>query len=230
MKWGYIVGLFFCLVFPLVGNANEKSYDETFNKLDQASSTSQSEAEAIIESLLTSWTELSNDQRARLKMYQAILKTYGGDYQESIRLLREAIKLNPSEATLNKIYQYLSTNYIALNDYPAALALMAANLERIKEITDIDIKVGSYVRLANLALELDAYQDMRDYALQAMALSDDVDTRQHCFALLFVAVADLKQKQIFNAESSFQRSQIYCEEKKFPLIGLMSQKGLALVA
>ncbi|MGS0681812.1 tetratricopeptide repeat-containing diguanylate cyclase [Shewanella sp. 125m-7] len=163
-------------------------------------------------------------------MYQAILKTYGGDYQESIRLLREATKLNPSEATLNKIYQYLSTNYIGLKDYPAALALMAANLERIDEISDIDIKVGSYVRLANLALELDAYQDLRDYALQAMALSHDVDTRQHCFALLYVAVADLKQQQFKSAESSFKNSQTFCEANQLPLIGLMSQKGLALVA
>ncbi|WP_223296252.1 tetratricopeptide repeat-containing diguanylate cyclase [Shewanella halifaxensis] len=163
-------------------------------------------------------------------MYIAIGKTYAGDYHPSIQLLREAEQLTPSTATLNKIYQYLSTNYIALKDYPAALALMTANLERIDEITDIDIKMGSYVRLANLALALDAYDDMREYALKALALSQDGEARVHCFALLFVAVADLKQQQYKSSESRFQRSKIFCEANQFPLIGLMSQKGLAEIA
>ncbi|GIU09638.1 GGDEF domain-containing protein [Shewanella sp. MBTL60-112-B2] len=229
MRWVAIVGLFFCLAFPLVGNANEKSFDETLNELDKASSSSQLEAEVIIESLLTSWAELSNEQQARLKIYIAIRKIYGGDYQASIQLLREAERLKPSTEILNKIYQYLSTSYIGLKDYPAALDLMTENLERIDKITDIDIKVGSYVRLANLALELDAYQDLREYALQAMRLSLDHDNRQHCFALLYVAVADLKQQQYQSAESGFQRSQTFCEANQLPLIGLMSQKGLGLI-
>lgn len=230
MNRSLFIGLFFCLAFPFAGSANEKSYDETLNKLDKASSSSQVEAEVIIESLLTSWEQLSNEQKARLKMYIAIGKIYAGDYQASILLLRAAEQYNPSTETINKIYQYLSTNYIALKDYPAALALMAENLERIDEFNNIDIKVGSYTRLANLALELDAYDDMREYALQASVLSKESEARAHCFALLLVAVADLKQQHYQKAESGFFRSQAFCEGNDLPLIGYMSQKGLALIA
>ncbi|WP_299808837.1 GGDEF domain-containing protein [uncultured Shewanella sp.] len=229
MRYTIVILLYLFAASTLV-NAEEGNYDATLTEIVDSLTAAPQKSTDLLESMLGDWGELSTEQRALVKIYQAILKIYDGDYQASIILLREAESFNPSAATLNKIYQYLSTNYIGLKDYPAALELMAVNLDRIEQANNTDIKVGSYIRLANLALELDAYQNMREYALEAMSLSLDVDSRQHCFALLYVAVADLKQQQYQNAENGFQRSQTFCEANQLPLIGLMSQKGLALVA
>ncbi|MGS0691163.1 diguanylate cyclase [Shewanella sp. 0m-6] len=131
----------------------------------------------------------------------------------------------------SKIHQSLSANYIALKQYSEALTLMEDSLQRIDKYDDIEIKLSSYVRLANLALVLNAYQDMREFAAKSAELSAKInDVRQHCFSLLMLAVVDLKENRSGEAQQGFLSSQIYCEEKKFPLIGLMSQKGLALVA
>ncbi|MCL1139718.1 GGDEF domain-containing protein [Shewanella pneumatophori] len=227
-----VIVLFFLssLVISNVSRAEDVDYDAILMKLELNISTSSMHSEELIKQLNDVWPNLTREQKTKVYMYQAVLLTYKGDYLSSNSLLVKAEKLNPSDELLNKIYQTLTTNYITLKQYSGALMLMERHLERINKINDIDIKVGSYVRLAYLALELDAYQDLREYALEAMTLSHDLDNRQHCFALLYVAVADLKQQQYQNADSSFQRSQDFCETNQLPLIALMSQKGLAEIA
>ncbi|WP_272898552.1 tetratricopeptide repeat-containing diguanylate cyclase [Shewanella halifaxensis] len=227
----FIVAVFFCSLMSFAyANTEEGDVDTILSEIVASLAISPQKSTMLTEDLLGRWAELSMIQKANLKMYQAILKTYEGDYQTSIQLLREAQNLNSSDTNLNEISQYLATNYIALKNYPAALELMAENLERISEFDDVTIKIGSYVRLANLAMELSTYQDMKQYALEAMRLSQNVDNKQHCFALLFVAVSDLKQQELEKANIAFQHSKAFCEQNELPLIGLMSRTGLALVA
>ncbi|GIU51166.1 GGDEF domain-containing protein [Shewanella sairae] len=227
----FIIVAFFCLALSSAYvNAEENDFDTILDEIVYSLTVSPQKSTILIDDMLSRWSALSAEQKSRVKVYQAILKTYDAEYQASIQLLREAEQLNSSDVSLNQISQYLATNYIALKNYPAALELMEKNLERISEISDVSIKVASYVRLANLAMELSAYQDMKAYAVEAMVLSQNLDTKQHCFAQLFVAVADLKQQEYEKAKNAFQRSKVFCEGNQFPLIGLMSRTGLALVA
>ncbi|MGS0726846.1 tetratricopeptide repeat protein, partial [Shewanella sp. 0m-11] len=219
------------LFFPNMSYGEGLDYEQVLEELEKNISAPSQKSEKLIAQLIGEWNNLSREQKINVYIYQAVFLTYQGNYNASVVSLKNAEKLAPRDALQSKIHQSLSANYIALKQYSEALTLMEDSLQRIDKYDDIEIKLSSYVRLANLALVLNAYQDMREFAAKSAELSAKInDVRQHCFSLLMLAVVDLKENRSGEAQQGFLSSQIYCEEKKFPLIGLMSQKGLALVA
>lgn len=224
----FIIFLLFSLARPV--NAEAVDYNSALVNIADSLTSSPQNSEDKLKKLLESWDELTAEQKAKLTFYRAVVQTYKGDYQSSLILLGQAEKLQPDKETLNNIYQHFAANFILLKQYPEAIEFMVTNLSKIEQIDDIETKAGAYVRLANLAYEIGAYQELYEYALTAARLSENNNARQHCFALLYIAVADLKKLNFKNAEDGFDYSLQYCRNNGFPLIGSMSLAGLAEVA
>ncbi|MDR8524557.1 GGDEF domain-containing protein [Shewanella fidelis] len=213
-----------------IAAAKEESNEVKLNRISQFLSNSPQQSESLINELLDDWQTLEREERAKLMMYQSVLHTYNGEYEAAIVLLKKSESLKPDEVTQILIYQYLATNYIALKQYPKVLDLMTANLERIENVLDIEIKIGAYIRLSNLSLELYAYEEQREFALKAMELSQNNYAQEYCIAMLLSAYADLSEAKYSRAKKGLLASRIFADSNQMPLISLMSQKGLASVA
>ncbi|MCG9729180.1 GGDEF domain-containing protein [Shewanella sp. Isolate13] len=230
MKLIVVLCLTFILFCPVYGAESKVSYDLALSQIDKAISSSPEEVEELIDNLLTSWDGLTQQQQFRLIVYQAIQKSYAGEYQSSKELLLSVESYEVSDELLTDIYQYQSANLLGLRQYSEAFQLMDSYLKKIKVDDDLDTKAGAYVRLANLALNLDANEELREYSERALLYTKEGNSRLRCFSLILSSYADLNEFKYLQAEKGFARSKEYCENKGFPLFGFVSEKGLAEIA
>lgn len=230
MKLIVALCLTFILFCPVYGAESKVRYDLALSQIDKAISSSPEEVEELIDNLLTSWDGLTQQQQFRLIVYQAIQKSYAGEYQSSKELLLSVENYEVSDELLTDIYQYQSANLLGLRQYSEAFQLMDSYLKKIKVGDDLDTKAGAYVRLANLALNLDANEELREYSERALLYTKEGNSRLRCFSLILSSYADLNEFKYLQAEKGFARSKAYCENKEFPLFGFVSEKGLAEIA
>ncbi|QFU23574.1 diguanylate cyclase [Shewanella eurypsychrophilus] len=202
------------------------NYNSQLDELEQSLLNKPELSKAKINKLVQLTADMTSEQIARLLTLRSIKLIFEGDYAKSIDLLSEAENRNPSHSLMNSIYLYKATSYISSKKYKLGLQEISKNLARIERIDDKEILSDTYQRLANLYLEVEAYDEMDYYAKLSIELSHNSNAKSYCYALLLVAVADLKLGALDEAKNSFNNSLDFCETNDIPLIAAMSTKGL----
>lgn len=227
-----VISIFFLLTlyasFPLFGGQGD--FDDVLVKIEKALRASPEQVESLINRLLVSWDELSKEQQIKLIVYQAIRKSYNGEYRSSQNFLERAKEYRVRSDLLDDVYHYQAVNLIGLRQYTDAFPLMERYLKSVENIGDNNVKAKAYMRMANLALNLEAYEDLRNYGEKALSLSQSSDKKVYCFSLILIAFADLKEYELKEAERGFKSSKLFCDQNELPLFGFMSGKGLAEIA
>ncbi|QYJ83630.1 tetratricopeptide repeat-containing diguanylate cyclase [Shewanella aegiceratis] len=225
----YYLRLFLACVFSiaLCGSAvaSDVDYDAVIDELKASLIAEPAKSSEVIAYLKENTQHLSREQRARVLTLESNKEMYNGAYERAFNLLTQAEQLSHSPETQNSIYLYQATALIAMKNYQGALDAMAKNLDRIEQIDDVTIKMTSYLRLANLYLDLEVYDEVKRYASLAYALSRDRSPKEQCYAQLFLAVGELKLSHYHEAKQLFTDTRTFCSEHNIPLIVAMADKG-----
>ena len=217
-------------VFSVMALANGVDYKQRLDTLEEALKSNPVLADKIFHELQIEKDNMSAEELARFFILQSVKYIYISDFNKAISALEEAERFKPSAASMNLIYLYKATSYLGNNEYQKALDIMSANLTRIEELDNTEIKVTSYLRLVNLYYELEAYEDMLAYAQQALKLSEiNNDTKSQCYSLLYIAAAAFEQGLLEKAKTFFNSSHNFCQQNNLPIIVAMSIKGFGML-
>ncbi|MCK8043428.1 diguanylate cyclase [Shewanella sp. 1CM18E] len=227
MKTGIFLLLFF-IFSPVL--ASENKYDLALAEIEKSLSSSPQQVDSLLADLSSSWEDLSQEQQVQFVIYQAIKESYNGEYHSSQRLLERLEEYGNVAQFSERIYHYQVVNLIGLREYEEAFKLLDAYLKKVIDVDDINIKAKAYMRMANLALNLQAYDELGDFASKSLALSQGRDEKIHCFSLILLSYAALKQSKYNEAKEGFNQSKLFCESNTLPLFGFVSEKGLALIS
>lgn len=203
-----------------------QNIDTSLDALETAVASRPADFEKIQQQIEPQFAELSSQQQARFWVLNSVYHIYQSDYHRALSMLNQAEALFPSDTMLTSIYLYKATAFIGLNAFSQALDVMETNLSRIESLNDVQLKVSSYLRLAALFLEMEAWEEIETYANQALRLNNRQDPKNHCYGLLYIAVAKLKKEQLDSAYAQFNDSMNYCRDNNFIMIEAMSIKGL----
>ncbi|MCW3171196.1 GGDEF domain-containing protein [Shewanella subflava] len=221
-----ICGFFIPLFFASSVFASQ-NFDERLAQLDKLLQTDLPQAEMVFTELAPSVSQFTRPQLATYHTLSSIKHLYLSELEQAHHSLDIALSFEPSEELLTRIYLYKVTIYLMQRNYEAAFSMLEMNLSRIESYQDNRLKVASYVRLLNILLDLNAYDEMRDTANLVLDINQGQDTKNECYAKLYLAVATLKLTQYPLANDLFKDSQIYCAANEQPLIANMSIKGQA---
>lgn len=220
-----ILGLLLAFVSSQV-MAVETDFESILDELKTSLIAEPSKSSELIQYLKKNVRHLTKEQQARFLTLESNKELYNGMYDKAYRLLVEAEELSHSASLLNSIHLYQATTLIALKNYQGALEAMSKNLSRIEEIDDVTIKMTSYLRLANLYLDLEVFEEVKRYSSLALELSRGVSTKEQCYANLLLAASALKLAHYQESEQAFASTKSYCAEHNIPLIVAMSDKGM----
>ncbi|MGI2179403.1 diguanylate cyclase [Shewanella frigidimarina] len=217
------------LLFSRAAIADNVDYDKELDTIEQSLKTDIGYAIEKIDIALSSESFLTSPQHSRLYMLLGTKNLYLGHFLEADKALDKALTYDPLGEELTNIYLLKITANIGLSNYKKAFALLEDNLSRIDSYQDQSIKIMSYIRLMNVYLQLDAYEEMLRIAQLALSLNQGKDSKSECFSMLYHSVAHLKLTHFDQAETLFTDTQLYCKNHGFPLIEIMSIKGKANV-
>ncbi|ABK49172.1 MULTISPECIES: GGDEF domain-containing protein [Shewanella] len=208
--------------------ANSLDFDQALNELDVLLQSDLSAAQKKLAEYEKEFSKLTSVQQGRLRIDRAIGYFFTGEYAKALDDLHQAETLITSSELLASVYSYQATVYIGMRDYDKALSAVAKALALVVNIDDITIKRHSYLRIANIYSEMDAYSDMGLYANKVLQLAQETDVRDICHAKLLRAIylLGVKSPDTFDA---FEDSRQYCDAKQFPLLATMSMKGKGMV-
>ncbi|QYJ70297.1 GGDEF domain-containing protein [Shewanella sp. FJAT-51649] len=208
--------------------ANSLDFDQALNELDVLLQSDLSAAQKKLAEYEKEFSKLTSVQQGRLRIDRAIGYFFTGEYAKALDDLHQAETLITSSELLASVYSYQATVYIGMRDYDKALSAVAKALALVVNIDDITIKRHSYLRIANIYSEMDAYSDMGLYANKVLQLAQETDVRDICHAKLLRAIylLGVKSPDTFDA---FEDSRQYCDAKQFPLLATMSMKGKGVV-
>ncbi|QYJ85119.1 GGDEF domain-containing protein [Shewanella mesophila] len=206
--------------------AVETDFEVILDELKVSLIAEPSKSSELIQYLKENVRSLTQEQQARFLTLESNKELYNGMYDKAYRLLVSAEKLSHSASLLNSIHLYQATSLIALRNYQGALEAMSKNLSRIEEIDDVTIKMTSYLRLANLYLDLEVFEEVQRYASLALELSKGISSKEQCYAKLLLSASALKLAHYQESEQAFAKTKSYCSEHHIPLIVAMSDKGL----
>ncbi|MFB2732264.1 diguanylate cyclase [Shewanella mangrovisoli] len=208
--------------------ANSLDFDQALNELDVLLQSDLSAAQKKLAEYEKEFSKLTSVQQGRLRIDRAIGYFFTGEYAKALDDLHQAETLITSSELLASVYSYKATVYIGMRDYDKALSAVAKALALVVNIDDITIKRHSYLRIANIYSEMDAYSDMGLYANKVLQLAQETDVRDICHAKLLRAIylLGVKSPDTFDA---FEDSRQYCDAKQFPLLATMSMKGKGMV-
>ncbi|MGL4222876.1 MAG: diguanylate cyclase [Shewanella sp.] len=208
--------------------ANSLDFDQALNELDVLLQSDLSTAQKKLAEYEKEFSKLTSVQQGRLRIDRAIGYFFTGEYAKALDDLHQAETLITSSELLASVYSYKATVYIGMRDYDKALSAVAKALALVVNIDDITIKRHSYLRIANIYSEMDAYSDMGLYANKVLQLAQETDVRDICHAKLLRAIylLGVKNPDTFDA---FEDSRQYCDAKQFPLLATMSMKGKGMV-
>ncbi|MFB2652106.1 tetratricopeptide repeat-containing diguanylate cyclase [Shewanella seohaensis] len=208
--------------------ANSLDFDQALNELDVLLQSDLSAAQKKLAEYETAFSSLTPTQKGRLRIDRAISYIFVSEYAKALDDLHQAETLITSSELLASVYSYQATVYIGMRDYDKALSAVAKALALVVNIDDITIKRHSYLRIANIYSEMDAYSDMGLYANKVLQLAQETDVRDICHAKLLRAIylLGVKNPDTFDA---FEDSRQYCDAKQFPLLATMSMKGKGMV-
>ncbi|WP_350999944.1 diguanylate cyclase [Shewanella sp. TB7-MNA-CIBAN-0143] len=213
------------LLFSRAAIADNIDYDKELDTIEQSLKTDIGYAIEKIDTALSSESLLSSPQHSRLYMLLGTKDLYLGHFVEADKAFDEALTYGPLGEELTNIYLLKITANIGLSNYQKAFALLEDNLSRIDSYQDQSIKIMSYIRLMNVYLQLNAYEEMLRIAQLALSLNQGKDPKSECFSMLYHSVAHLKLAHFDQAETFFKDTQLYCKNHGFPLIEIMSIKG-----
>ncbi|MFB2648064.1 diguanylate cyclase [Shewanella mangrovisoli] len=208
--------------------ANSLDFDQALNELDVLLQSDLSAAQKKLAEYEKEFSKLTSVQQGRLRIDRAIGYFFTGEYAKALDDLHQAETLITSSELLASVYSYQATVYIGMRDYDKALSAVAKALALVVNIDDITIKRHSYLRIANIYSEMDAYSDMGLYANKVLQLAQETDVRDICHAKLLRAIYLLGVKSP-DAFDAFEDSRQYCDAKQFPLLATMSMKGKGMV-
>ncbi|QYK08078.1 tetratricopeptide repeat-containing diguanylate cyclase [Shewanella mangrovisoli] len=208
--------------------ANSLDFDQALNELDVLLQSDLSAAQKKLAEYETVFSGLTPTQKGRLRIDRAISYIFVSEYAKALDDLHQAETLITSSELLASVYSYQATVYIGMRDYDKALSAVAKALALVVNIDDITIKRHSYLRIANIYSEMDAYSDMGLYANKVLQLAQETDVRDICHAKLLRAIYLLGVKSP-DAFDAFEDSRQYCDAKQFPLLATMSMKGKGMV-
>lgn len=208
--------------------ANSLDFDQALNELDVLLQSDLSTAQKKLAEYEKEFSKLTSVQQGRLRIDRAIGYFFTGEYAKALDDLHQAETLITSSELLASVYSYKATVYIGMRDYDKALSAVAKALALVVNIDDITIKRHSYLRIANIYSEMDAYSDMGLYANKVLQLAQETDVRDICHAKLLRAIYLLGVKNP-DAFDAFEDSRQYCDAKQFPLLATMSMKGKGMV-
>ncbi|MCL1067588.1 diguanylate cyclase [Shewanella olleyana] len=203
----------------------ETNFDLTLDSLEQSFHKDISASEEIIKDLLSEQDQLSQSQTARLYMLISVKSLYLGEFEHALDSLNKALYFKTDDQIKTQITLYKITASIGLKDYQSAFELLEENLARIKRYDDDNIKVDSYIRLMNVYMELEAFDEMLSTATEILRLNKAENTKNECYAKLYLSVANLKLGKLELAGHQFKESETYCKTHNYPLIEAMSIKG-----
>lgn len=208
--------------------ANSLDFDQALNELDVLLQSDLSTAQKKLAEYEKEFSKLTSVQQGRLRIDRAIGYFFTGEYAKALDDLHQAETLITNSELLASVYSYKATVYIGMRDYDKALSAVAKALALVVNIDDITIKRHSYLRIANIYSEMDAYSDMGLYANKVLQLAQETDVRDICHAKLLRAIylLGVKNPDTFDA---FEDSRQYCDAKQFPLLATMSMKGKGMV-
>ncbi|MFB2660457.1 GGDEF domain-containing protein [Shewanella mangrovisoli] len=208
--------------------AKSIDFDQALNELDVLLQSDLSAAQKKLAEYETAFSGLTPTQKGRLRIDRAISYIFVSEYAKALDDLHQAETLITSSELLASVYSYQATVYIGMRDYDKALLAVAKALALVVNIDDITIKRHSYLRIANIYSEMDAYSDMGLYANKVLQLAQETDIRDICHAKLLRAIylLGVKSPDSFDA---FEDSRQYCDAKQFPLLATMSMKGKGMV-
>ncbi|MCG9755862.1 GGDEF domain-containing protein [Shewanella insulae] len=215
----------FSIVFCLPVMASDVDYDAVIDELKASLIAEPAKSSEVIAYLKENTQHLSREQRARVLTLESNKEMFSGAYERAFNLLKQAEQLSHSPETQNSIYLYQATALIAMKKYQGALDAMAKNLDRIEQIDDVTIKMTSYLRLANLYLDLEVYDEVKRYASLAYGLSRETSPKEQCYAQMFLAAGELKLSHYHEAKQLFADTRTFCSEHNIPLIVAMADKG-----
>ena len=208
--------------------ANSLYFDQALNELDVLLQSDLSAAQKKLAEYEKEFSHLTTIQQGRLRIDRAIGYFFIGEYTKALDDLHQAETLVTNTDLLASVYSYKATVYVGIRDYDKALAAVAQALALVVNIDDVTIKRHSYLRIANIYSEMDAYSDMGLYANKVLQLAKETDVRDICHAKLLRAIYLLGVKNP-DAFDAFEDSRQYCDAKQFPLLATMSMKGKAMV-
>lgn len=208
--------------------ANSLDFDQALNELDVLLQSDLSAAQKKLAEYETVFSGLTPTQKGRLRIDRAISYIFVSEYAKALDDLHQAETLITSSELLASVYSYKATVYIGMRDYDKALSAVAKALALVVNIDDVAIKRHSYLRIANIYSEMDAYSDMGLYANKVLQLAQETDVRDICHAKLLRAIYLLGVKSP-DAFDAFEDSRQYCDAKQFPLLATMSMKGKGIV-
>lgn len=208
--------------------ANSLDFDQALNELDVLLQSDLSAAQKKLAEYETAFSSLTPTQKGRLRIDRAISYIFVSEYAKALDDLHQAETLITSSELLASVYSYQATVYIGMRDYDKALSAVAKALALVVNIDDVTIKRHSYLRIANIYSEMDAYSDMGLYANKVLQLAQETDVRDICHAKLLLAIYLLGVKSP-DAFDAFEDSRQYCDAKQFPLLATMSMKGKGMV-
>ncbi|MGL4577324.1 MAG: tetratricopeptide repeat-containing diguanylate cyclase [Shewanella xiamenensis] len=208
--------------------ANSLDFDQALNELDVLLQSDLSTAQKKLAEYEKEFSKLTSVQQGRLRIDRAIGYFFTGEYAKALDDLHQAETLITSSELLASVYSYKATVYIGMRDYDKALSAVAKALALVVNIDDVAIKRHSYLRIANIYSEMDAYSDMGLYANKVLQLAQETDVRDICHAKLLRAIYLLGVKNP-DAFDAFEDSRQYCDAKQFPLLATMSMKGKGMV-
>lgn len=208
--------------------ANSLDFDQALNELDVLLQSDLSAAQKKLAEYETVFSGLTPTQKGRLRIDRAISYIFVSEYAKALDDLHQAETLITNSELLASVYSYRATVYIGMRDYDKALSAVAKALALVVNIDDVAIKRHSYLRIANIYSEMDAYSDMGLYANKVLQLAQETDVRDICHAKLLRAIYLLGVKNP-DAFDAFEDSRQYCDAKQFPLLATMSMKGKGMV-
>ena len=208
--------------------ANSLDFDQALNELDVLLQSDLSAAQKKLAEYETAFSSLTPTQKGRLRIDRAISYIFVSEYAKALDDLHQAETLITNSELLASVYSYKATVYIGMRDYDKALSAVAKALALVVNIDDVTIKRHSYLRIANIYSEMDAYSDMGLYANKVLQLAQETDVRDICHAKLLRAIYLLGVKNP-DAFDAFEDSRQYCDAKQFPLLATMSMKGKGMV-
>ncbi|QYJ80646.1 tetratricopeptide repeat-containing diguanylate cyclase [Shewanella acanthi] len=209
---------------PLV--AATVDYDVALNEIAKLQYTDLSAVAAKLPVLEADFEHMTHQQQGRFLIFKGASLTFNGKYQEAIETLRRVELLVHDVDLLFSAYNYLATANVAQRNFKDAFDALAKSLALIERIENVNFKRTSYIRIAGLYIAMGATEDVGIYASKALSLATEKDTKDICFAKLYLAVHSLEFKNFAIAFDEFQSTRTYCDSVEVPLVANIALKGM----
>ncbi|QSX36166.1 tetratricopeptide repeat-containing diguanylate cyclase [Shewanella sedimentimangrovi] len=220
-----IKSMFLTAAILFSGIVAADNFDQALSELEAMLQNQQEGANHYLDTLSRDYAKLNGNQKARFLMLSGVKDLYSGNYQTSLDSLSKALSLASSQQLLSQILSYQATGYILKRDFSNALTSLQKNLAMIERLGDQQIQAETYLRLAGLYYQMELFEDVGLFANRALKLVSKDDTKNTCYAKLYVGAYAIETNQLQQALSAFSETREYCQLHGWQLTAAMATKG-----